>query len=130
MNKIHIPIALTLIGIGLILQGNFSIPWISKVSEVCIIKETKDNSKLPNTQIALMNSVSFIESIESQGIKFLGCFDKDIVDRNKEVPKELKEYIEAANELGVLPALVYKRGNNITAIPLPDNKVEALEKLQ
>jgi hypothetical protein len=142
MKDIRIPLAMLLIGIGLLLGPDIStlpiIPdWVNPINwivprgpaTVVIIEETKDRAVLPVSQIAIMTSATFKPAVEAAGGTFLGCFDKDIVDRDKKVPADLAPYLEAAKKT-TLPALVIKRGNRITAIPLPTNEKTALEKVK
>ena len=139
MNKAYIPIALLLIGIGLMLNTGtgVSIPdWVNPVNWIVkgpvtavIIEETSDRHLLPASQIALIESISFPTAIQSAGGTFLGCFDKDIVDRDKKVPTDLVPYLEAAKRIK-LPALVYKCRGKVTAITLPPDEKSALEKLK
>ncbi len=99
----------------------------SQISEVVIIEETKDRSHLPASQLALMNSNSFIESLEKNKINFLGCFDINIIDKSKQVPEELKPYIELAKNK-TLPILGYK-DTKVRIIELPLTEQESLKVL-
>jgi hypothetical protein len=138
MKDVRIPIAILLIGIGLLLQGgNVVIPdWLDPLNwtvhgpaTVAIIEETAIRSTLPASQVALMDSVTFPQEIQKSGGSYLGCFDKDIVDRDKKPPQDLVSYLEAAKKVK-LPALVYKRRLSVTAIPLPVDEKTALGKLK
>ena len=138
MNKSYIPVALLLMGIGLIFRGNsLAIPdswnplnwFFHGPVTVCIIEETSERSKLPATQLSLMESTTFPAAIMSAGGIYLGCFDKDVVDRDKNPPKDLVPFLDAAGKEG-LPKLVYKRGSKITATILPIDEKSALEKLK
>jgi hypothetical protein len=138
MKDIRIPIALLIIGIGLLLgPATPVIPdWINPLNwivhgpaTVAIIEETAVRSQLPALQIALMDSITFPQEIQKSGGSYLGCFDKDIVDRDKKPPQDLVPYLEAAKAIK-LPALVYKHGSKITAIALPPDEKTALEKLK
>ena len=135
MKKTYIPIALLLIGIGLLLgPSGLVIPnWINPIphsaATVVIIENTNVRSSLTVGQIALMESVRFPTVIQASGGIFLGCFSEGVLDREKKPPVELIPYLEAAKKLGTLPALVIKRGS-ITAIPLPADEKTALEKVK
>jgi hypothetical protein len=128
MKNTYTPIALLLIGIGLLLGPELN--SIKGTVTVAIIEETADRPKLPATQIELMTSTTFGPAVKAAGGTFLGCFDKDITDHDKKQPAELAPYIQAAEKLPNLPALVYKRGSKVTAIALPPDENTALEKLK
>jgi hypothetical protein len=147
MSKAYAPLALLLLGIGLLLRsGDFRLPklpdapvwltpsyWIeSGPLTVCIIEETKMRSKLPDGQAAILASGSFIDVIEQSGGTFLGCIDKDVVDRDGNPPAYLVPYLaEASLKVKDYPALAYRHGNGkVTAIPLPANEPAALGALQ
>jgi len=139
MNKAYIPIALLLLGVGLMLNPAVvpTLPdWVNPVNWIVkgpvtavIIQESKDRTHLLGGQVALMESVSFPKEIAAKGGTFLGCFDKDIIDRDKKPPADLVPYLDAAKTVK-LPALVYKRGSKVKAIELPADEKTALEKLK
>lgn len=141
MKSIYIPIALLLLGVGLMLNpGNpitFPDSWnplnwlVRGPATVCIIEETKDRTSYDKGQIAVMQSTTFPKEIAASGGTFLGCFDKEIVDRNKVTPPDLVPYLSQASfKVVKYPALVWKRGNKYTAIELPNDEKTALEKLK
>lgn len=141
MSNKYAPIALLLLGIGLLLQsGDYSLPelpdWINPVSwfssgpiTVCIIEETKDRTHYDPGQVAVMDSVDFILKINESGNSFLGCLDQNVVDRNKQTPKDLEPYFAAASKVK-LPALVTKKGSKYKAVELPNDEKKALEKIK
>lgn len=133
------PLAILLLGIGLWLNPLADSPtlpdwinpanWIVKgPATVVIIEETSDRMKLPASQLSILVSTSLKEGVEANGGIFIGCFDKDIVDRDKKTPHELLPYLEAAKNVGT-PALVYKRGSKYKAIPLPVTEKAAIEAI-
>lgn len=150
MKSIYIPLALLLIGIGLLLGPSTpTIPdvpnWVNPINwfvkgpaTVVIIEETADRAKLPASQIAILTSTTLAPAVKAAGGTFLGCFDKNIVeiiDKDKpvptrRVPPELAPYLDAAKKFGTTPALVYKRGSKYTAMVLPLNENETLERLK
>jgi hypothetical protein len=138
MKSIYAPVALLLIGIGLLLSDNtYTMPdWANPIgwfnygpATVCIVEETSVRSSVDPGQIVVLNSVKFPKAVTDGGGTFLGCFDKDILDRDKKPPADLVQYLEAAKS-AKLPALVIKRGIHVTAIQLPNSEEKAIEAVQ
>lgn len=143
MSKAYIPLALLMLGVALLIGPvDLSIPdmpdWVNPMTwvnrgpvTVCIIEETHDRTPLLPSQKALLNSVSFPKEIAAKGGIFLGCFDKDVVDRDKQPPKDLVPYLAAAGlKVKTYPALAWNRGSKFIAIALPPDEKTALEVLK
>ena len=142
MKSIYIPVALLLIGIGLLLgpqKIDISNDWIDYVNPmnwfdkgpatVLIVEETKERtSTATKEQIVVLSSPTLAKEIAATGGTFLGIVDKDLADR-KDTSPDLLPYLEAAKAVK-LPALVFKHKNKIKAVSLPQSEKAVMEAIR